>query len=740
MARRSVHMKKSVLSARKRRALPASAFAVPSERKYPINDLFHARLALTYVLSPSNAEYRDEVVRAVLAKYPELRFWWESRSKRLAAPARRRIAARKVANPRMRRNGDEEWMDEDELLHQKQRKAAQELFRSIGPNVGSNADWYDPAYHLGGDLFLVDSENGTLDIVRRGPWNADEEMYDDETVARFYTADEAAAYLKKHGIRKNPRRMENPVSNLDVVRKAISAAYKKSWGDNISASTLRDAVKAPKDTKRRSEEGIVGSQAVVFTEYGGLSQYDNHEFWSELKRELRLHGLYYEWLDGGTATIRPINTRKTANPSSPSYEDYMATYVMPARRRLRRNSLSEDGMIVQSNPRVWRVSFSHVQGPAHESRLRGIVTRWGGRLRVSGGDHVATFSSEDDAKHAVRQAGDWGFGGQVREGMKKNPGHRAAARHNPRAKKPTRMDALRADAARAGYLVDAYSPGDGVTRYRFFKLSDLERHGIDPREQNYFGPASGVHTALGLAAANTFLAGARANPRRRNGLSEDGLIVQSNPRRRAAARRNPETPSVLWKKGKWEIEWFDAKNPWRGFLVNDGWRSDHVTVYEPGKVAYDRPEIVPAYVKSAVIQLSKKYAAEFADGNRDWRHNPRRRNPDPFGRGSAGPIVIGGPPVLAPVPDRPIIMSPVDLGGKGGGGGTSGGGSAPGGTASGGGGGSTGTSAPAARANPRRKSARSRAAQSDAKRAMDLFHSGKAKTLAAAWKMVKRGR
>lgn len=94
MARRPVHIAKTMLSPRKRATLRASEFAVPSERKYPINDLFHARLALTYVLTPSNAAYRDEVVGAVLARYPELQFWWASRSKRLTTPARR-----KVANP-----------------------------------------------------------------------------------------------------------------------------------------------------------------------------------------------------------------------------------------------------------------------------------------------------------------------------------------------------------------------------------------------------------------------------------------------------------------------------------------------------------------------------------------------------------------------------------------------------------------------------------------------------------------
>lgn len=99
MARRPVHMKKSTLSAQKRRALPASAFAVPSERKFPINDLYHGRLALIYVMSPSNAAYREEVVDAVLSRYPELRFFWESRSKNLAKRRRPAAAMRVAANP-----------------------------------------------------------------------------------------------------------------------------------------------------------------------------------------------------------------------------------------------------------------------------------------------------------------------------------------------------------------------------------------------------------------------------------------------------------------------------------------------------------------------------------------------------------------------------------------------------------------------------------------------------------------
>ena len=72
-------MKKSVLSQSERGRLPASAFVFPKERRFPIPDLFHGRLALIYVMSPSHAASREKVVKAVLSRYPELRSFWESR-------------------------------------------------------------------------------------------------------------------------------------------------------------------------------------------------------------------------------------------------------------------------------------------------------------------------------------------------------------------------------------------------------------------------------------------------------------------------------------------------------------------------------------------------------------------------------------------------------------------------------------------------------------------------------------
>lgn len=83
-------------------------------------------------------------------------------------------------------------------------------------------------------------------------------------------------------------------------------------------------------------------------------------------------------------------------------------------------------------------------------------------------------------------------------------------------KNGTRRDALQEDARKSGYSVDTYSPGDGTTRYKFFSLAEMASKGISEREQSYFGPLNGVHTALGLAAAKKWLArtpSVRSNPR-----------------------------------------------------------------------------------------------------------------------------------------------------------------------------------------------------------------------------------
>lgn len=59
------------------------------------------------------------------------------------------------------------------------------------------------------------------------------------------------------------------------------------------------------------------------------------------------------------------------------------------------------------------------------------------------------------------------------------------------------QDALRG----TDYYFRTYSPGDDVTRYRFFKKVD------DEEKSGYFGPENGIYTALGIREAYAFACG-----------------------------------------------------------------------------------------------------------------------------------------------------------------------------------------------------------------------------------------
>lgn len=60
-------------------------------------------------------------------------------------------------------------------------------------------------------------------------------------------------------------------------------------------------------------------------------------------------------------------------------------------------------------------------------------------------------------------------------------------------------------AANVGLHVSTWSPGDGITRYRFFTGEG----------NNYFGPGDGIHTALGRKDALLWLSGYRTGRQER---------------------------------------------------------------------------------------------------------------------------------------------------------------------------------------------------------------------------------
>jgi hypothetical protein len=63
----------ATLRSSKRNVLPDSAFALPSQRKYPIHDVAHAKAALARAADPSTAGAPATIRRAVLKKYPMLK-------------------------------------------------------------------------------------------------------------------------------------------------------------------------------------------------------------------------------------------------------------------------------------------------------------------------------------------------------------------------------------------------------------------------------------------------------------------------------------------------------------------------------------------------------------------------------------------------------------------------------------------------------------------------------------------
>jgi hypothetical protein len=61
------------LSSKKRNSLSSSSFAIPSQRKYPINDISHARNALARVAQHGTPSEKATVRRKVYSKYPSLK-------------------------------------------------------------------------------------------------------------------------------------------------------------------------------------------------------------------------------------------------------------------------------------------------------------------------------------------------------------------------------------------------------------------------------------------------------------------------------------------------------------------------------------------------------------------------------------------------------------------------------------------------------------------------------------------
>lgn len=87
------------LTPEQRDRLPRSAFALPEERKFPIPDLKHARIAVAYAAKQPKAK-RDKVMAAVRKKFASSRDWPSMKRWERSQKSARKRSANKNNRPR----------------------------------------------------------------------------------------------------------------------------------------------------------------------------------------------------------------------------------------------------------------------------------------------------------------------------------------------------------------------------------------------------------------------------------------------------------------------------------------------------------------------------------------------------------------------------------------------------------------------------------------------------------------
>ncbi len=103
------------------------------------------------------------------------------------------------------------------------------------------------------------------------------------------------------------------------------------------------------------------------------------------------------------------------------------------------------------------------------------------------------------------------------------------------AKRTTKREHLEAICAGVGFYFATYSPGDGVTRYRFYPDTARDEDGA---KQDYFS-GDGEWTALGYAEAEVYAVG------RRRGYLTGGTSIAQTMRDGLNAERDSAQASVV---------------------------------------------------------------------------------------------------------------------------------------------------------------------------------------------------
>jgi hypothetical protein len=158
-------VKEEELSTDERKSLPDSAFVFPKERKYPINDIDHARAALSMGARHATASEYAKIKGAVKKKYPEIDVGGEKKEEVELG----RIDMKEY----LRKTDDAEW---DPKLRKGSFRRHKNVKREIEPIKTASVEIHPESVDKPeqGKVYALTGKSGTASIARGDSWKKSE--------------------------------------------------------------------------------------------------------------------------------------------------------------------------------------------------------------------------------------------------------------------------------------------------------------------------------------------------------------------------------------------------------------------------------------------------------------------------------------------------------------------------------------------------------------------------------------
>jgi hypothetical protein len=98
-------------------------------------------------------------------------------------------------------------LEEEDAFFDVQREARPILNRHLGRHLGPSADWVNPTWRLGGDLYLFEDDYGDYNVVSRTP---NEDPDEPDVIEEVEHLPDLQALRRYFRMRRNPRRKAPP--------------------------------------------------------------------------------------------------------------------------------------------------------------------------------------------------------------------------------------------------------------------------------------------------------------------------------------------------------------------------------------------------------------------------------------------------------------------------------------------------------------------------------------------------